>query len=295
VSLSLSCPAAACVRAGTRIQQNLEIIELLASFAMYGEDLMEVTNGDLAGWLDDLAPRGDLSSSHLLYRMCCFWDCPPIIDQMDLTPHTGAWKAAKAAHHMLLPLLVLTYQVPQLSAEAPTSAQQRQQQQQQGGQPSAASSRATAAAAAAAKRAQQARDAFRAAVMSSPGILCTISGVCQAVPGMMQSVFEKVEQRVRCEGDKEGWIHALIQSWISNGGLDSHSLSAARQEPLPKMLKAEEAIWSAAWFQHNYTQREEAQHIKKLQAYVQAAADRAAEQLEKHPELVDSLMEALES
>jgi hypothetical protein len=32
--------------------------------------LMEATDGDLAGWLGDLAPRGDLDSAQILYRMC---------------------------------------------------------------------------------------------------------------------------------------------------------------------------------------------------------------------------------
>jgi hypothetical protein len=31
---------------------------------------MEKTGGDLAGWLGDLAPRGDLDSTQLLYRLC---------------------------------------------------------------------------------------------------------------------------------------------------------------------------------------------------------------------------------
>jgi hypothetical protein len=273
----------ACLFTGTRSQQTLEVIELIASFAMYGDDLMEVTDGDLAGWLDDLAPRGDLSSSQLLYRMCCFWNCQQTTGRMPLGTNKGAWKAAREGHYVLLPLLVLAYQVPQV----PTNAQQ------QGTHTSAASSRAEAAAAAAAKRAQQARDTFRAAVMSSPGILCTISGVCQAVPGMMQSVFEKVEQRVRCEGDQAGWIHALIQSWISKNALNNISVTAARQEPLARLLASQEAVWSSAW-EHKYSVKEEGQHIKRLQAYVQAAADRAAEQLQGHPALVQRLREALQ-
>jgi hypothetical protein len=284
----------ACLCAGTRNQQNLEIIELLASFAMYGEDLMEVTNGDLAGWMGDLAPRGDLSSSHLLYRMCCLWACPPIIEeQMAPGPHAEAWKAAQAGHHMLLPLLVLAYQVPRPEAEVPGPGGDAQQQQ--GSRSSAASSRSSSATAAAAKRAQQARDAFRAAVMSSPMCLCAMFALCQPVPGMMQSVFAKVEQRVWREGDTEGWIHARIQSWIAGGGLDNSSLSVARSEPLPKLLKGEEYVWSAAWWEHNYGAKEEGQHIKRLQAYVQAAADRAAEQLQVHPVLIESLREALQS
>jgi hypothetical protein len=32
--------------------------------------LMKATDGDLAGWLGDLAPRGDLDSAQILYRMC---------------------------------------------------------------------------------------------------------------------------------------------------------------------------------------------------------------------------------
>jgi hypothetical protein len=267
---------------------------------MYGTDLMESTGGDLAGWLGELAPRGDLSSSQLLYRMCCFWERLTVIDQIPLGPNTGAWKAAKAAHHFLLSLLVLAYQIPELPPEVTGSGgkahqqQQQQQQQQQGSQQSAVSSRALSAAAAAAKRAQQARDALRTAVMSSPMCLSAVCISCQTVPGMMQSVFEKVEQRVSCEGDQAGWIFERTRSWIANGGLDNNSLAAIVQEPLTKIRTDQEAVWSAAW-EHNYSAKEEAQHIKRLQACVQAATDRAAEQLQEHPELVESLMEALES
>jgi hypothetical protein len=117
---------------------------------------------------------------------------------------------------------------------------------------------------------------------------------CQDDAGMMESVFEKVEQRVLWEGDKGGGIYEWTRTWAEAGGLHNNPLASVVQEPLFRMLKAEEAVWSAAW-EHNYNAKEEGQHIKRLQAYVQAAADRAASQLQGRPGLVQSLREALQS
>jgi hypothetical protein len=101
----------------------------------------------------------------------------------------------------------------------------------------------------------------------------------------MRAVLKRFEERVFCEGDEPGWIHRRIQSWINDSGLDYSSRATARQEPLLKLIKGEEVVWHAAWA-GSYSAKEEGQHIKRLQAYVQAAADRAAGQLQQQPELV---------
>jgi hypothetical protein len=268
---------------GNRTKQTLHGIELISSFAMYGEDLMEVTGGDLAGWLDDLAPRGNLTSSQLLYRMCCFWNCLEVIDHLPMGQNIEAWRAAKVAHHMLLPLLVLAYQIPTPAREGLHAGGRSQRQ---GTQPPSSSRPA------AAKRAQQARERLRSALEKSPMCLTTIYLCCKAVPGMMTSVTKKVEESVYQDGDKPGWIYDRVQSWINEGGANNSSRATARQEPLPKLIKGEELVWDAAW-EGSYSAKEEGQHIKRLQAYVQAAADRAAGQLQGNPELVQRLRDVL--
>jgi hypothetical protein len=61
---------------------------------------------------------------------------------------------------------------------------------------------------------------------------------------------------------------------------------------LLKLVQKEKVQWASAW-EGSYSAKEEGQHVKRLQAYVQAAADRAAAQQQQQPELVQKLREAL--
>jgi hypothetical protein len=64
------------------------------------------------------------------------------------------------------------------------------------------------------------------------------------------------------------------------------------KEPLAKLLRKERKLWFDSW-EGSYNAKEEGQHIKRLQAYVQAAADRAAGQLQQQPGLVEKLQRVL--
>jgi hypothetical protein len=50
-------------------QQRASLFLPVISYVQSAADLLSKTDGDLAGWLGDLAPRGDLDSTQLLYRL----------------------------------------------------------------------------------------------------------------------------------------------------------------------------------------------------------------------------------
>jgi hypothetical protein len=76
--------------------------------------LFAVVDGDLAGWLGELAPRGDLNSTQLLYRMCCLYKPPEhkllVLPSSATLDIEGEADNMYILHTRLIPLLMLAYQ-----------------------------------------------------------------------------------------------------------------------------------------------------------------------------------------
>jgi hypothetical protein len=84
-----------------------------------GLELDQAVGEDLAGWLGDLAARGDLTSSQLLYRLSCV--CNPPEEAHSQTPTLMALCTlgpAVTLHSRVIPLLAVARQLAKLD---PTS------------------------------------------------------------------------------------------------------------------------------------------------------------------------------
>jgi hypothetical protein len=106
---------------------------------------------------------------------------------------------------------------------------------------------------------------------------------------MMQSVFDTVEKRVFPAEEQCGILFGHVSSFLRANQRSRTKIP----EPLQKLFKGEAQVWSSSCA-GSYSAKEEGQHIKRLQAYVQAAVDKAVGQLHPYdPDLVEMLKEAL--
>jgi hypothetical protein len=300
--------------AGTATDYTLRVIETLCAIAQYGAVLMIISGGDLAGWLGDLAPRGDLTSTQLLYRTCCF--SQSFIDYQ-VRPDQAvkdAMAALRCAHNTLVPLVALTFEAPpfpppEVAQSTTTIAPPKAAAE--GGVGKAwkaaptdtAPSKAAASKAAAAKAWEDVEDA----IFNSPAHLVSMYDACRAKLDMLSFIISLVETRLyqphavprlltepappRTLLDRAEAIWHQLKGPALGDYISPPKLEA---EPLAKLLQKQRlACFSSS--QGYYSTSEEARHVKRLQAYVQAAADRAAEQLQGQPALVHRLREVIKS
>jgi hypothetical protein len=110
--------------AGTAEATMGDMCHLLTRVASHGVHILSVNGGDLAGWLGDLAPKGDLDSAQLFYRMCCLFETPSSWASLLVDTRLEGMLSMNTVHAKLLPLLALAYQVPApvASSPAPTAA-----------------------------------------------------------------------------------------------------------------------------------------------------------------------------
>jgi hypothetical protein len=113
------------VASGTAEDTVLAVLGTLIAMTRWGLGLHNSANGDLAGWLGDLAPRGDLTSSQLLYRLSGVYKA---IVELDLEAHglhgftgntTLQLSELAFVQTRLLPLLALVYETIPAPAAAP--------------------------------------------------------------------------------------------------------------------------------------------------------------------------------
>jgi hypothetical protein len=320
--------------AGTATHQTGHAIEQICFLATYGMDLLQLVGGDLAGWLGDLAPRGDLDSTQLLYRMCCLFGGLSDMHVRQEEKVEGAWLLANSLHKHLTPLIALACKTPASvrqtpssmwpssspsSTAAPTPAGATVGASPAVAAPSAAAMGASSATgasnqrqpslhfgsspspspptAAKARRVHQAQEELRSALDNSPACLGIIYNQAGSQPEVIHTVFKAVEARVRRATDQPGFLKERATAWyrqyaeLHRDQLGDH-VTLPDHEPLFKLLLNEGQVWTNSW-QGNYSAEEEGRHTNRLQAYVQAAAHRAAGQLQQQPGLVQKLREAL--
>jgi hypothetical protein len=123
-----------------------------------------------------------------------------------------------------------------------------------------------------------------------------------ALPAFLESVLRTVERKVALPHDQPGFLVDQITMQVLEhqkkivqvpGYSWEHMYKEAEKEPLTKLLQKERKLWSESW-EGSYSAKEEGRHIQRLQAYVQATVDKAAEQLQQqHPDLVRRLQRVL--
>jgi hypothetical protein len=122
-----------------------------------------------------------------------------------------------------------------------------------------------------------------------------------ALPSFLKSVLSTVESTVARPDDQPGFLTDIINAQVLEHQKKAERVPGysweqiyeeARKEPLTKLLQKERKLWLDLW-DGGYSAKEEGQHIQRLQAYVQAAADRAAGQLQQQPQLVEKLRRVL--
>jgi hypothetical protein len=290
----------------------LEVIEMLCAIARCAAILMCIAGGDLAGWLGDLAPRGDLTSTQLLYRTCCFSSA---LSDFQVRPDNAvqaAMQAARCAHDTLIPLIALAFEAPPVAANSSAtsaSAPAEAAKAAAGSGPARTAAKAAPApskAAAAAAKAVKAWEDVKNAIYGSPSHLVSMFDSCKAQHLVLRLILTVVDARLNHPNDvlrrvlepaapcelleraHSAW-HQLSFYDVAHSSIQSQ-LNA---EPLAKLLQKQRQVCAASK-EGYYSASEEARHIKRLQAYVQAAADRAAEQLQEHPALIQKLREAVQ-
>jgi hypothetical protein len=132
---------------------------------------------------------------------------------------------------------------------------------------------------------------------ASPITLGILVADLSQLPGVMDPALRALHRLLSLPDDVDDKrsIYNRALSWMDRleGTSTPDIFAQARQEPLHKLLQKEKVQWASSW-EGGYSAKEEGQHIQRLQAYVQAAADRAAGQLQQQqPELVQKLREAL--
>jgi hypothetical protein len=263
-----------------------------------GVRVFGAVGGDLTGWLGDLAPAyGDLDSIHLLYRLCCLYDC-------SATPTTDPALHNLIRHlnyrsNFLMPFLAMARQV------APAAQQYKQPR---------SSSSSTASQAAEQQRTDHSKSlqgptSHAQAPSAKHGSTYLASLYTRFIDALQCSSswleFLTSSDLYFC-GQLEvgGDILDLVQKWLllpsDQPTLREKAEAMAAQigfkvppypkDALVKLLHSYQPdVWEASW-RVAYRPQQEAGHAQLLEAYVTGVARRL---MEEHPGLQADVMEAL--
>jgi hypothetical protein len=257
--------------------------------------LFRVVGGDLAGWLGDLAPRGDLDSTQLLYRLCCISDSAAKVSFYSKNLEIAA-KDVTVVHAKLLPLLALVYQAHPDPTPSCTGDHQQSRQQQVGargtgmpqggsGEDQSGTVRRDCASRLHDSPAKKARPAsalltrLMTAIVLSPKTLRSLFAETKGplAPAFAAGVLSLAQERLQLVGSQlaRDCCSALEAALESSSVRESPSLGfKSTGEPLEALLQQQRRVWQSAW-EGRYSAREQAGHARLLEGYVRAAADRA--------------------